>query len=80
MATRIAPPRTGRIGDCYEYTRLGRKLAGVDRMTIDQLVAHSKAWPETWHCYDQDGLVVWAHRGAEVALRDLPYALRPIRQ
>jgi len=77
MATRIAPQRTGRIGDCHEYTRNGRRLAGGDRMTIDQLVRHSATWRETYHCYDQDGVVVWAHRGREIDARDLPYALRP---
>lgn len=58
--------RTDKIGNCYEYMRSGKMLAGTDRMTIDQMIALSAKWPNTFHVYDSDGVVVWARAGREV--------------
>lgn len=68
--------RTGDIGNCYEYTVNGRRLAGTDRMTIDNMVKLSANWPETWHQYvGPNGYQTWAHRGRELAGRFLPWEL-----
>lgn len=59
--------RTDKIGNCYEYMRSGKMLAGTDRMTIDDMIAHSAKWPDTYHVYDSEGVTVWARAGREIA-------------
>lgn len=69
--------RTAEIGNCREYHADGKPLAGSDRMTVDQMIAYSAKWPDTWHEYvGPSGHVAWARGGREVHWRDLPVALR----
>lgn len=69
--------RTGEIGNCVEYDADGNRLAGDDRETIEEVIALSMEWPETYHRYVNDrGYSMWAHAGAEISENELPEALR----
>lgn len=73
--------RTGMIGDCYEYSRDGKRLAGTDRLTIDTMVSLSADWPDAYHQYvGPDGYTTWAHAGREISESELPPALKGEQQ
>lgn len=66
--------RTGHVGDHFEFTVDGHRLAGTDVITIDQVIRDSQKWRLTYHQYvSTDGYVMWAHAGREVAEAELPW-------
>jgi hypothetical protein len=61
--------RTARIGYCHEYTAEGQRLPGDDKMSIGQMIDLSAREPynKTYHCYNFQGCIVWAHAGQEIS-------------
>ena len=61
--------RIGIMGDTYEYSKSGRRLAGTDRQTFDELLEFSRTWPETYHQWvGVGGGSRWARAGREVVV------------
>ena len=58
--------RTGHVGACFEFDQSGRRLAGSDQLTWDQLLDYSKRWPDTFHVFiGTNGWTGWCQNGAE---------------
>lgn len=70
--------RVGRVGDTYEFSASGKRLAGTDKQTFDELLVLSATWPDTYHQHVDCSTYVsrWAHRGVEVNWAALPLAVR----
>lgn len=70
--------RIGTIGDTYEYTAVGRRLSGTDKMVFDELLNYSLTWPAQYHQFvaataTNEERSRWAYRGREIAESELPF-------